>query len=192
MSTNIMFLEGVLKPVSDGDWVYLKPILGERVLMSRDNEFTTELDLSMQLTIGISLLRAFGAELHLKALLAADGTVPPRTHDLLDLHDKLDGMSRDKLDAAFQRWSAVQADQGSSYLFMPNFRSVMEHSRSDFVHVRYDETFEEFRDRIQSGMSNLDAALMALMAVCLNHPWAREWHHHVSILGDDSPRDADA
>lgn len=184
MSTNILFLEGVLKPVSDGDWEYLKPMLGEQVLMSRNDTFTTELDFSMQLIIGISILRAFAAELYLKALLASEGKTPPHQHDLLVLHDKLEQKTQVQLDGAFQKWLDVQAKQGNSYLQMPSFRSVMERSRNEFVHVRYEETFEEFVGRIQSGVSNLSAAVTATMAICLRHPWASEWHDQVSMLGE--------
>lgn len=191
MSTNIMFLEGVLKPVSHGDWEYLKPMLGEQVLMSRDDTFTPELDFSMQLIIGMSILRAFAAELYLKALLASEGKTPPHKHDLLVLHDRLDQKSQGLLEGAFQKWLDVQAKQGSSFVQFPSFRSVMERSRNDFVHVRYEETFQEFVSRIQSGVSNLSAAVMAAMAVCLRHPWASEWHDHVSMLGDVSLDEAD-
>ncbi len=192
MSTNILFLEGVLKPVSDGDWEYLKPMLGEQVLMSRNDTFTTELDFSMQLIIGISILRALAVELYLKALLASEGKTPPHKHDLLVLHDKLDQKSQGELEGAFQKWSDVKAEQGASYVQMPSFRSVMERSRNDFVHIRYEETFEQFVARIQSGVSNLSAAAMAAMAVCLRHPWAQEWQGHVSMLGDAPAEDVES
>ncbi len=185
MSTNTLFLEGVLKPLSVGDWEYLKPMIGDQVTMAIDNTFSTELDLSSQLITGVSILRAFAAELYLKALTASEGKDPSRTHDLLVLFEELGNRSQGQLEEKFQRWCDVQAQQGVSYVQMPSFRSVMERSRSDFIHVRYDETFEEFVNRIQSGMGNLSAAVTVLMAVCVNHPWAAGWHKNVSMLGVD-------
>ena len=192
MSTNITFLEGVLKPVLHGDWEYLKPMLGEHVSMSPNDSFTTEAGISVHLITGVSILRAFQAELCLKALLVSEDKRPPREHDLLLLHDELNPKSQGKLEDLFRERSESQAKKGFAYIQMPSFRSVMERSRNDFIHVRYDETFEEFLDRIRGGLSNLSEAVTAAMAVCLLHPWAEEWYNHVSMLGDAPSADADS
>ncbi len=185
ISTNAMILEKVMKPVSSGDWEYLRPMLGEQVIMSRDNVRPTEIDLTIQLIIGVSIFRAFEAELYLKALLSSEDKIPPRSHDLLTLHSMLGQRSQSQLEVAFRSLSDDEAKKEVSYVQMPSFESVMKRSRNDFVHVRYEETFDEFLRRVPSAMMNLSTAVTAAMIVCLRHPWAAEWHRHVSLLSDN-------
>lgn len=172
---NIQCLEGILKPISAGDGAYLKPMLGETVLLRRSEDLPASVDLSWQIIHGISILKPLAAELYLKALIAAAGQVPPRVHDLVELFDRLGSNERLQLDELFARHFELRANPNVPHIQHPNLRSVMEAHKSDFVDVRYGETVETYLRRTQDGMANISAAIDALRAACLLNSSAANW-----------------
>lgn len=172
---NIQCLEGILKPISAGDWAYLKPMIGETVVLRRSEDLPVSVDLSWQVIHGVSILKPLAAELYLKALIAAARRVPPRVHDLLKLLNKLNSKEQAQLDELFAKHFGLRANPRVPHVQHPNFRSVMEAHKNDFVDVRYGETVESYLRRTQDGMANISAAVDALREACLLHPVAADW-----------------
>lgn len=171
---NIQCLEGILKPVSEGDGEYLRPMLGEVVLLRNAGHLPARVDLSWQILHGISILKPLAAELFLKALIAADKH-PPKVHDLEELYEKLDPEEQSRLNGLFADHFQPGASATVSHIRLPSFRSVMEFHKDDFVRVRYGETVSQYLIRTRDGMSNITAALAALREACLTHPGAAGW-----------------
>ena len=172
---NIQCLEGILKPVSAGDWAYLKPMMGETMVLRRNEELPVSVELSWQIIHGVSILKPLAAELYLKALIAATRRVPPRVHDLSKLVNKLNSKEQTQLDELFAKHFGLRANPRVPHVQHPNFRSVMEAHKNDFVDVRYGETVESYLRRTQDGMTNISAAVDALREACLLHPAAASW-----------------
>ena len=183
---NIQCLEGILKPISAGDWAYLKPMIGEAVVLRRSEELPVSVELSWQVIHSVSILKPFAAELYLKALIAAGRRAPPRVHDLLRLFNNLCLKDQRQLDELFAKHSGHRANQRAPHIQRPNFRSVMEAHKNDFVAVRYGETVESYLRRTQDGMANISAAIDALREACLLRPGAADWMQgQPRVLGDN-------
>lgn len=67
---NIQCLEGIMKLLSEGDSEYLRPILGDFVLLRKEDSLPASVDLGWQIIHGISIFKPFAAELFLKALIS--------------------------------------------------------------------------------------------------------------------------
>ena len=143
-------------------------------------------DLSWQIIHGISILKPLAAELYLKALIAAAEQVPPKVHDLVELLDKLNSEAESQLDKLFAKHFGLRANSSVPHIQCPNFRSVMEAHKNDFVDVRYGETVENYLRRTQDGMANISAAVDALREACLLQPGAADWMQGQSqVLQDE-------
>ncbi len=171
---NIQCLQGVLKPLSEGDGEYLQPILGDVVLLQNAEHLSAPVALCWQIIHGISILKPLAAELFLKALIASHQP-PPKIHDLAKLHDELDANEQSRLDGLFRKHFQLAEDPQHPHVQLPSFGSVMRSHKDDFVGVRYGETVSEYLTRTQDGMSNITAAIGALREACLTHPAAAGW-----------------
>ena len=172
---NVQCLEGILKPIYAGDGAYLKPLIGETVMLRKSEHLPARVDLSWQIIHGISILKPLAAELYLKALIAAAGQVPPKVHDLVDLLGKLSLNEQVQLDELFAKHFKLRANASIPHIQRPNLRSVMEAHKNDFVDVRYGEAVEDYLRRTQDGMANISAAVDALREACLLNPGAAGW-----------------
>ena len=157
MAFNIQCLEGILKPLSEGDGEYLKPMIGETVTLSNSDGLPTRIALSWQIIYGTSILKPFAAELYLKALISAKKETPPKIHDLVVLFDKLSASDQATLDGLFVEHFELHANPRVPHIRLPNLRSVLEAHKNDFVGVRYGETVPEYLKRTADGMTNIDS-----------------------------------
>ena len=172
---NIQCLEGILKPLSEGDGAYLKPMIGEMVTLNRNENLPTKIALSWQIIHGISIFKPLAAELYLKALISGAQQVPPKVHNLMDLFDKLNPESQLQLNELFAKCFELKVDPNIPHIQLPNIRAVMEAHKNDFTRVRYGEAVQDYLRRTQDGMANINAAVDALRLACLLHPGAAGW-----------------
>ena len=171
---NIQCLEGIMKPLSEGDTEYLRPMIGDFVLLRKEEGLPASIDLCWQIMHGISILKPLAAELFLKALIS-DRKHPDEIHDLEKLFDELKMREQSELDGLFAKHFGIDANPRVPHIQLPNFRSVMQRHKGDFVGVRYGEAVPEYLARTADGMSNLTAATEALREACLTHPRAAAW-----------------
>ena len=99
----------------------------------------------------------------------------PKTHDLLELFKLLRFKTQQQLDDLLKDAQDYRQQPSPPVIRMPNFRSIMEKHRDDFVAIRYGEPLEHRNARLQDGMMNLDSATDALLKTCLNTPEGAPW-----------------
>ena len=175
LTFNIDCLQNILANTVGGDGSLLKQTMGDWVVLSRTDDSDVENDLSLHLLYGISVFKALRAELYLKALLASERKEFPKTHDLLKLFSKLKPKTQQQLDDLLKAAQDHRQQPSPPVIRMPNFRSIMERHRNDFVAVRYDESLKHRNARLQDGMMNFDSATDALQIACLHTPEGAPW-----------------
>ena len=175
LTFNIDWLQYTLANTVGGDGSLLKQAMGDWVVLSRTDVPNVENDLSLHLVYGISVFKALRVELYLKALLVSEHEEFPKTHDLLDLFSKLKPKTQQQLDDLLKAAQDHRQQPSPPVIRMPNFRSIMEKHRDDFVAVRYGESLERRNARLQDGMMNFDSATDALQIACLHTPEGAPW-----------------
>ena len=175
LTFNIDWLQYTLADTVSGDGSLLKQAMGDWVVLSRTDAPNVENDLSLHLLYGISVFKALRVELYLKALLVSECQEFPKTHDLLELFSKLKPKTQQQLDDLLKAAQDHRQQPTPPVIRMPNFRSIMEKHRDDFVAVRYGESLERRNARLQDGMMNFDSATDALQMACLHTPEGAPW-----------------
>ncbi len=175
LTFNIDWLQHTLANTVSGDGSLLKQAMGDWVVLSRTDDPNVEIDLSLHLVYGISVFKALRVELYLKALLVSECTEFPKTHDLLELFKLLRFKTKQQLDDLLKDAQDHRQQPSPPVIRMPNFRSIMEKHRDDFVAIRYGESLEHRNARLRDGMMNLDSATDALLKACVHTPEGAPW-----------------
>lgn len=175
LTLNIDCLGLIFADLGHGEGTILKEAMKDWVMSSLTPDPNVRRELSEHLVYGISVFKALRVELYLKALLVTEGTEFPKTHDLLDLYTLLRFKTKQKLDVYLRGEQDWRQQPSPPVIRMPNFRSVMEKHRDDFVAVRYGEPLERRNARLRDGMMNLDSATSALQKACLHTPEGAPW-----------------
>ena len=175
LTFNIDCLEYILKDMGHGEGTILKKAMKDWVISSRTPDPNVPLEISLHLVYGISVFKALRVELYLKALLVTERAEFPKTHDLLDLYQRLNLETHEKLDLFLREEQDRRQQSSRLVIAIPSFRAIMEKHRDDFVAVRYGEPVERRNARLRDGMMNLDSATFALQKACLHTPEGAPW-----------------
>ena len=175
LTFNIDCLEHILADLGHGKGTILKEAMKDWVISSPTADPNVPLEISLHLVYGISVFKALRVELYLKALLVTERAEFPKTHDLLDLYQRLNFETHEKLDLYLSEEQDRRQQSSRRVIAIPAFRAIMEKHRDDFVAVRYGEPPERRNARLRDGMMNLDSALFALQKACLDTPEGAPW-----------------
>jgi len=179
---NISCLEGILKPLYAGDWEFVESLLGDQMVVPGNATLDAANDFSWQVIHGILMLKPLAAEFYLKALLKSEGKSVDPIHNLLELHDQLGYTIKQRLDRAFVKMYEAAAHSDIPHIRLNNFRAVMDAHKGDFINMRYYGGSREQLDKIQDGMSNINAAIEALQIECLRRPEGKPWRDGNAML----------
>ena len=179
LTFNIDCLQRLLVDMTVSDEPVIKQMMNNWLVLSSSPNPDIPAQLGWHLEYGVSVFKALRIELLLKALLITEGKAFPKTHDLLDLFELLYFKTKQQLNDLLRKAQDQRQQHAPPVIRMPNFRSIMEKHRDDFVAIRYGEPAERRHARLRDGMMNLDSATDALHNVCVHTREGAAWLENI-------------